>query len=132
MSRERGIVSMPWFRMSSSIYADPEVRDLTSTAAGLRAFRLFIFAIGWSVQMSTDGHVPKSMLELLGGTRKDVIALIDARMFEYVEGGYRIRTFAEWQQTTEDQERKREIGRMNQCARWMKEGRACVCGQHTK
>jgi hypothetical protein len=130
MSRERGISSMPWFRMNSAIYADADIRELTSSTAGLRAFRLFVFSIGWSVQTYSAGHIPKTMLELLGGTKRDAIALIESRLWEYAEGGYRIRAFDEWQELHEDRELKRQLAKRNACVRWMKEGKPCKCGQH--
>lgn len=128
--RSKGLRTMGWARLNSGIAFDPEVRELVKNDAGRRAYILFTFMLTWSVQDKSDGFVPRSMLPLLGGTQRDAVKLVELRWLEYAEGGWLIRSFADWQETTEDMDRKDQLGRRNRCAGWMKEGKPCSCGEH--
>lgn len=68
---------MTWFRVDDAMALSPAV-----LAAGNRAMGLWVRAGAWSAQHLTEGHVPATVVRLLGGTRADTTALVDAGLWQ--------------------------------------------------
>lgn len=79
---------MTWFKVDDSLAFHPK-----ALAAGNEALGLWVRAGSWSSQQLTEGHVPASVVELLG-SRELAGRLVDAGLWVVDEGdGWR---FHEW------------------------------------
>lgn len=93
---------MPWFRVDDDLALHPK-----AIAAGNTALGLWVRAGAYSAQYLTDGFVPVSMIATLGGRPRDARALVDARLWSQVAGGYQFHDWAIYQPSRADVEADR-------------------------
>ena len=93
---------MPWFRLDDSFHSHPKV-----IAAGNEAVGLFVRCGAYAAQHSTDGFIPEQVA-LLYGTRKLADALVRAKLWRRVRGGWRMPDYLDYNPSKEavDKERK--------------------------
>lgn len=103
--------------LSVDLAADPAILE-----AGPDAELLYIRALQYAKRQRTDGLVPKPALPRLTlGLRRPTTLpkrLVDAGLWEVVEGGWRIRSWLRWNLSLEEQEARRERNRVNVQKRW--------------
>lgn len=80
---------MPWFRVDDSFDFHPK-----AIGAGNAALGLWVRAGAYSSRQLTEGFIEKHMIPLLGGKPRDAKALVDAKLWAEVEGGYQ---FHQWE-----------------------------------
>lgn len=80
---------MPWFKVDDTFPHHAKVLTAGNAAVGL-----WVRAGAWSMQQLTDGYVPKHVAQTMG-TRAEAGRLVDAGLWQPVEGGYQ---FHEWEQ----------------------------------
>lgn len=100
---------MAWFMVDDQLALHPKVCE-----AGNAAMGLWVRAGAWSMQNLTEGFVPASAVRSLG-TPGQVAALVTARLWVKVDGGY---SFHEWgtrqlsaEQIAERRRKRAEAGR---------------------
>lgn len=103
---------MSWARLDDNFHAHPK-----TYVAGLDGCGLFCKAISYAAHYLTDGFVPREWVASQVPARKggDVVdRLVDAGMFEPVEGGFVIHGFLELNPTREQvlEERRKAQERM--------------------
>lgn len=123
---------LPWVRLDANIGTNRKIVRLLALRDGAKAFALYITALGWAGGHGTDGRIPGYILPMLHGTPHLARLLIDCDLFDYDGGdGYAIRNYADRQELARVTEAKQQGKRRAICIRWMKEGRACTCGEHS-
>ena len=123
-------MSLQWFRMECNLSQNDKILALIARGSdGHRALTLWTFALGWSAGQGTDGHIPRHMLGPLSGSEKLARLLVEARMWEYAEGGWRIHNFDVRQEKSAITQMKSEALRVAavkaNCVRW--HGADCGC-----
>jgi hypothetical protein len=115
---------LPWFRMDTDIYANAKVLDVVADHGqkGKAALAVYLFALGYAGAHLTDGVVSKGALRFVHGTPADARILVDAGLFDEVDGGWLICNYGEHQPsraTAEEIKRQRsEAGRKGAEKRW--------------
>lgn len=94
---------MAWFKVDDKLHSHPKRHR-----AGLRAMGLWVVAGSWCGDQLTDGLVPRDMLAALGGRPADAKALVDAGLWEAVDGGWRFHDWAGQNPTRSDVEATRD------------------------
>lgn len=94
---------MSWFKVDDSLYSHPKWIGLRK---GARA--LWVTAGSWSSAQLSDGFVPKTVMKLLQGTAQDAQQLVDANLWEIVEGGWQFVDWLDWQPSRTSVLAKRE------------------------
>lgn len=79
---------MPWFKVDDGLALHPK-----AIIAGNAAMGLWIRAGAWSAQQLTDGHIPRSMVRVIG-TAAEAKRLVAAGLWIPIEDGY---AFHEWE-----------------------------------
>ena len=79
---------MTYFKVDDHFHSHPKILDL-----GLEAVGLWTLAGSWSGEQLTDGFIPNSLIARLGGSPEIAQALVDAGLWEIIEGGY---LFHDW------------------------------------
>jgi len=77
-----------WFKVDDHLWSHIKWHRVSPAARGLWAT-----AGSWSADQLTDGHVPREMLGILGGTTRHAQQLVDAGLWERVDDGWQ---FHEW------------------------------------
>lgn len=85
---QRGVADIPWFKVDDGFSVHPK-----AILAGNAACGLWVRAGSWSMQQLTDGFVPEHVLPMLG-TAKEAQRLVEACLWQRVDGGWR---FHEWE-----------------------------------
>lgn len=122
---------LPWARLDANIASHDKVVSLLGMPNGYRSFTVYVCGLGWSVGHGTDGLIPKHVLPLIHGTKRNATQLVDVSLWAYESAGkgWLIRNFETRQETTRVTEAKREAqaagARKANCTRW--HGEACEC-----
>lgn len=103
-----------WFKVDDNFYDHPKVDDLSLEAVGL-----WLLCGTYSARHLTDGFIPTRRAYRMGATEETVAELVDAELWEVVDGGYQYRNWAEYQPTKasveegrrKERERKRRYRR---------------------
>lgn len=100
---------MPWGRLDDSLYDHPKLDALGRYR--LSCIGLNTLAQSWCNRWLTDGLVPTDRVERLGGTVALANRLVDAGLWEKVDGGYRIHDFLDYNDSRETVLAQREAAR---------------------
>lgn len=79
---------MSYFAVDDEFHSHPKVMQCSNDAIGL-----WCRAGSWCQKYLTDGYVPASAIEALGGSEASAAALVKSRLWELRPGGYQ---FHEW------------------------------------
>ena len=111
---------MPWVRLDDGFHAHPKLAALGERT--LPAVGLYTLALTWSSTYLTDGLVPDGQLRRLGGSKALASALVDAGLWERVEGGWRIHDFLDYnpsrERVLEERSADAERKRRGRTSRW--------------
>ncbi|MSS45305.1 hypothetical protein FYJ43_04435 [Cutibacterium sp. WCA-380-WT-3A] len=83
---------MSWFKVDDTFPLNPKV-----LACPLEALGLWVTAGAWCAQQLTDGYVPKAVLPMLRSNEANASILLQAGLWERVEGGYQFHDWNEYQ-----------------------------------
>lgn len=110
---------MPWFKVDDKFHSHPKVMELTPSAVGL-----WTLAGAWCADYLTDGFIRKGQIRRLGGSEEESQQLVDAGLWEPVEGGWQFRDWHEYQPTADSVKQGRDDksrgGRLSAHNRWHK------------
>ena len=98
---------MAWFKVDDKFHSHPKVIGLP-----LRAIGLWTKAGAWCSDQLTDGHVPKAIVPILGGSNGDVRALVDAGLWREVDDGWRFHDWHDMNPSRADTLTRREEDRI--------------------
>lgn len=93
-----------WFRVDDSLVTHPKWISTPPRARGL-----WITAGSWCAGQLNDGYVPRNVLRVLGANTADATALVNAGLWEPVEGGgWKFHDWHDYQPSAEEVQVKRE------------------------
>ena len=94
---------LPWVRLDTSMPDHPKVIDLCDRGdAGMAAAFVWVCSITYSGKHGTDGHIPRGVLSRLNGKAKHAALLVEARLWDVAEKGWRIHGWEEYQRMAID------------------------------
>lgn len=116
-------MGLPWFRLDTSIPSHDKILVLLgSSPKGKGAAFVYVCSLAYSAMHETDGMIRAAALPFVHGTRADAQLLAEARLWEVVEGGWRIVNYTERQRSSstsaEISEKRAEAGRRGAQKRW--------------
>lgn len=113
---------MTWGKVSDRLHSHSKARRAREAMA------LWVLALSWSCDELTDGFVPSDMPEILMPGLGVAMAtkLVEVRLWEESEGGYRFHDWGQFQPSAEDERERRaaisrmrsELGKRGAMARW--------------
>jgi hypothetical protein len=120
---------LPWVRLDSNCYSHDKTLWLLAQRDGYRAWSVYTFSLGYSGGHGTDGMIPRHVLPAIHGTERIAVLLVEARLWEHAEGGWKIRNWDQRQEmsmvTAAKKEAKRQGARRTNCQRY--HGHDCGC-----
>lgn len=101
-----------WAKVDDRLFSHPKVAQCSQSAMGL-----WVKALSWSVCYSRDGIVPKKTVAHLGGKARDYRQLVEAGLWEEVEGGFQFHDWAdylptEWEARTAKRDAEKDPSRV--------------------
>ena len=122
-------MTLPWVRLDSNFYTHDKVLWLIGQRDGYRAVSVYVFSMGYAGGHATDGFIPRHVLPIIQGSDKVAQMLVEARLWEYADGGYQIRNWDTRQELAVITEAKRAASRLGarktNCRRY--HGPDCSC-----
>jgi hypothetical protein len=111
-------VPLPWVRLDTSFPRNPKLLALLAEKDGHRAALAYICMLAYSGEQGTDGFIPREALPFVHARYADVTRLVTVNLVYPQPGGWLIKSWSEFQEsTTESQERSRRAQAAAQ-ARW--------------
>ena len=98
--------TMTYFKVDDHFHSHPKILTL-----GLDAIGLWTLAGSWSGEQLTDGFIPSSLIARLGGTEAMAQALVDAGLWEVINGGFMFHDWDAHNQTKAQVIESRELWR---------------------
>lgn len=83
---------MAWGKVDDKLWGSPKWISTPPRARGL-----WVTALSWSMDQLTDGNVPTHALPILGATRADARALVNAGLWETTTDGWRFHDWLDYQ-----------------------------------
>ncbi len=109
---------LPWVRLDTSFPRNPKLLALLAEKDGHRAALAYICMLAYCGEQGTDGFVPREALPFVHARNADVTRLVTVNLVYPQPGGWLIKSWSEFQEsTTESQERSRRAQAAAQ-ARW--------------
>jgi isocitrate dehydrogenase len=127
------VSGLPWVRMDTGLPSHPKMLNLLNDPSSKRyqAAASVGFAICWSGEHGTDGHIPFTALPFIHATKTTAALLVKHGFWEPLPDGWRIHNFAIRQElaivTATKKEAQRVGALMANCKRW--HGESCGCWQ---
>lgn len=120
---------LPWFRADTNLPTHDKILDLVGNGQrGKAAAFVYVCSIAHSVGHGTDGYIARAALPFIHATPADARLLAEARLWEVVEGGWRIKNFGTRQligaSSQESQDARSESARRSAQKRWHGEASA--------
>ena len=120
---------LPWVRLDTNCFSHDKTLWLIDQRDGYRAWAVYTFGLAYAGGHGTDGLIPRHVLGHIHGTDKIAQLLVEARLWEYAEGGWQIRNWEQRQELTvitdAKRERQRKAADRTNCQRW--HGPDCRC-----
>lgn len=122
-------MGLPWVRLDSTFPHNRKVLSLIDQKKH-RAVNLYVFALAWAGHQDTDGYIPTYSLPIIHGSRTEARQLVDAGLWHESDNGWVINDWNDYQPSPEYRQRGRASLDKARCAKAMKRGENCTCGQH--
>src|SRR5215469_12795788 len=114
-----------WVRLDVGFTRNPKVLSLLAERDGYRAALVYICGLGYSGEQGSDGYIPRFALPHIHGRPREAQLLVTHRLWLENGTGWRIRDWAEFQLTSDENRARAVTARKAACARW--HGDDCGC-----
>lgn len=95
---------MAWFKLDEGLWSDPKITEISNDALALH-----ICGVSYSAQYATSGTLTSAVVERIARFRQIATSvsdeLVNAQLWERIEGGYRIRDWGKFRPITPASER---------------------------
>ena len=128
--KKNGGRGMMWVRLYTDLPRHEKVLRLMSSAKGREAVGVYAFALAWSGDQRTDGHIPDYALPALHASRAHVALLEEVGLWDRNGTGWNIHNWAERQETQAQLAESKRLKRKAACERYQREGKhpeGCEC-----
>lgn len=110
---------LPWVRLDTSMPDNPKVIELIdSHRDGRAAAFVWVCSIAYAGKHGTDGFIAKGALGRINGRALDARLLTTAGLWHEEAGGWLINGWAEYQESTEETQKRSERARHAAQKRW--------------
>jgi hypothetical protein len=88
------------------------------------AISVYMAALAYCGGQGTDGFIPYYAISVLHGTKREASELVTVALWHPCDGGWQINDWADYQRTTEENERRSKKARDAALVRWHGKGNA--------
>ncbi len=130
------MAGLPWLRLDSNFYAHDKILGLIDDPSPKKwqAIACYVMGLSWSVQVGTNGDIPKSALGRISCTPIIARLLVKHQLWDEGLTGWHIRNFADRQQLSDETYTVRKAQSLGatkgNCVRH--HGPDCGCWRNTK
>jgi hypothetical protein len=110
-------MGLPWVRLDTQWPHNPKFLQLADDKKW-RAIAVYMGGLAWAGAQGQSGFIPTYALPMIHATKKEAAELVDVALWIPAQGGWDINDWAEYQPTTEENERRSERARTAAQKRW--------------
>lgn len=110
--------ALNWSRLDANFATNHKTIALMGSRAGEHALLVYVFSHGYAASHGTDGFIPKGAIGLFHGSLKDAATLVEAGLWDAVNGGWEIHDWREYQPSSEEAQKRSERARHAAARRW--------------
>ena len=116
-------MGLPWVRLETGWPLNPKVSDLVDIGmAGKSAAYAYCAGMCHSGRYGLDGFVPRGALRRMAITKRDTDLLVEFGLWHTEgNGGWRINDWADYQESSDETQKRSEKARMAAQIRWSKD-----------
>lgn len=117
-------MALPWIRLDTHFASNPKLLALISERDGYRAAFAWVCSLAYAGRHGTDGYIPEAALPFIHARRVDANRLVAHGLWIPAPGGWEINSWAEFQLSNEETQKRREKAQRAALIRWGKLDRA--------
>lgn len=114
-------MGLPWVRLDTAMPDNPKILRLLDERDGHRAAFVWLCCLTYCGKHGTDGFIPKNATPFVHGRASDMARLVAVEALNVVPGGWIVPGWAEFQESSEDSQKRRERAQRAAAARWSKD-----------
>ena len=114
-------MGLPWVRLDTQFASNPKILYLIEDEKWRAAF-VWVAGLAYAGAHATDGFIPKAALLTFYATPQDVKDLIEVGLWAESKGGYEIRSWAEFQISSEEMANRKRRAQEAALKRWHRNG----------
>lgn len=111
-------MGLPWVRLDVAFASNPKLLAVTHEKDGYRAAYAWLCGLAYSGQHGTDGFVPVEALPYVHARKADADKLAAHMLWIEQPGGWLINGWEEFQQSSEEAQRRRKRAQAAAQKRW--------------
>ena len=111
-------MGLPWIRLDTSLTDNPKILRLLDERDGHRAAFVWVCCLTYSGKHGTDGFIPRNAAPFVHGKSADFARLVAVNALEVVPGGWIVPNWAEFQESSEASQKRRERAQHAAAIRW--------------
>jgi hypothetical protein len=111
-------VALPWIRLDTTMPDNPKILRLLDERDGHRAAFVWLCCLTYSGKHGTDGFIPRNARPFVHGRAADFARLVAVEALNVVPGGWIIPGWAEFQESSDASQARRERAQKAAAARW--------------
>jgi hypothetical protein len=113
-------MGLPWVRLDTQFASNPKVLELVADRKFKAAFA-YVCSLGYSGVHGTDGFLPANCLPFIHASRPDAHSLVEVGLWLLAPGGWEINGWLDFQESSEETQKRKERAQKGAIARWEKE-----------
>lgn len=113
-------MGLPWIRLDTAMPDNPKILGLLGERDGHRAAFVWVCCLAYAGKHGTDGFIPAGAAPFVHGRRADFARLVEVSALEVVPGGWSIHGWTEFQETSDETQKRRERAQHAAAVRWSK------------
>jgi len=114
-------MGLPWIRLDTSMPDNPKVLDLLAERDGRATAFVWTCCLTYCGKHGTDGFIPRGAMPFVHGKTADMRRLVVAGLLNEVAGGWEVRGWAEFQESNDATQARRERAQKAAAVRWSKD-----------
>lgn len=114
-------MGLPWIRLDTSMPDNPKVLELLAERDGRATAFVWACCLTYCGKHGTDGFLPRGAMPFVHGKTADMRRLVAVGLLNEVAGGWEVRGWAEFQESNDATQARRERAQRAAAARWSKD-----------
>ena len=114
-------MGLPWIRLDTSMPDNPKILGLLEERDGHRAAFVWVCCLAYAGKHGTDGFIPRGAAAFVHGRTQDFARLCDVNALVLVAGGWEIHGWGEFQESSDESQKRRERAQKAAAVRWSKD-----------
>lgn len=114
-------MGLPWIRLDTSMPDNPKVLELLAERDGRATAFVWACCLTYCGKHGTDGFIPRGAMPFVHAKTQDMRRLVAVGLLNEVAGGWEVRGWAEFQESNDVTQKRRERAQKAAAVRWSKD-----------